>query len=241
MQTPFSLAVVAHQARLPDRMRERLLAIHMLAQPHGHHRRRRMMMVGSGNNHGVDLRPEILEQLAIIEVLLRILELLEVLATAPLIDVANRDDLAEMRRCCVSPFPFPPTPMQAMFSTSFGPTPPAHPCRPLANTPNPATEAPYRNDRRLVDGIKAKFSSVSLSVQLRPDIPSMIRWANRTAAFCRSLFPMPHTGADEIPACLPGVDSSGHNPRSSRVTVGCPRPRMRRMVTTSPRTTNNAR
>ena len=64
--------------------------------------------------------------------------------------------------CCVSPFPFPPTPMQAMFSTSFGPTPPAHPCRPLAKTPNPATEAPYRNDRRLVDGIMAKFSSVSL-------------------------------------------------------------------------------
>ena len=56
----------------------------------------------------------------------------------------------------------PPTPMQAMFSTSFGPTPPAHPCRPLAKTPNPATEAPYRNDRRLTDAIMAKFSSVSL-------------------------------------------------------------------------------
>ena len=56
----------------------------------------------------------------------------------------------------------PPTPMQAMFSTSFGPTPPAHPCRPLAKTPNPATEAPYRNDRRLTDAIMAKFYSVSL-------------------------------------------------------------------------------
>ena len=52
--------------------------------------------------------------------------------------------------------------MQAMFSTSFGPTPPAHPCRPLAKTPNPATKAPYRNDRRLTDAIMAKFSSVSL-------------------------------------------------------------------------------
>src|SRR5271157_5420282 len=67
--------------------------------------------------------------------------------------------LPKCAACCVSLDPFPPTPMQAMFSTSFGPTPPAHPCRPLANTPNPATEAPYRNDRRLVDGIMAKFSS----------------------------------------------------------------------------------
>src|SRR5271157_3937602 len=70
--------------------------------------------------------------------------------------------LPKCAACCVSLDPFPPTPMQAMFSTSFGPTPPAHPCRPLANTPNPATEAPYRNDRRLTDGIMAKSSSVWL-------------------------------------------------------------------------------
>jgi len=33
-------------------------------------------MVGRGNHHGVDLRPEFLEQLAIIVITLRILELL---------------------------------------------------------------------------------------------------------------------------------------------------------------------
>ena len=108
--------------------------------------------------------------------------------------------------CCVSPFPFPPTPMQAMFSTSFGPTPPAHPCRPLAKTPNPATEAPYRNDRRLVDGSWRSSPRYRSSVQLRPDIPSMIRWANRTAAFSEASSPHPtYRRVMKIPACLPGV------------------------------------
>ena len=56
------------------------------------------MMVGRGNHHGIDLRPEFLEQLAIIVITLCILELLEVPTTAPFIDVANGDDLAEVRR-----------------------------------------------------------------------------------------------------------------------------------------------
>ena len=46
--------------------------------------------------------------------------------------------------------PLPPTPMQAMFSVSFGPTPPAQPRRPCARMPKPATDAPNRNDRRSV-------------------------------------------------------------------------------------------
>ena len=87
--------------------------------------------------------PMLLEQLAEVVVDLRILELVEVLAPALLVDVAERDDPpVAARRAAVSLLPLPPTPMQAMFRTSLGPTPPAQPCRPRAKIPNPATEAP---------------------------------------------------------------------------------------------------
>src|SRR5271165_6686398 len=135
---------LAHQARLPDRMRERLLAIHMLAQPHGHYRRRRVMMVGSGNNHGVDLRPEILEQLAIIEISFRILERLEALATAPLIDVANRDDLAEVRRLLRIPLPLPPDPNAGDIQHLVRPHIPCPPVPPICKNPEPRNRGPVQ-------------------------------------------------------------------------------------------------
>jgi len=101
---------LSHQPRFPDRMRERLLAIHVLAHPHGHHRRWSVMVVGRGNDHGVNLRPEFLEQLAIIVIAPGILELLEVLPTAPLVDVANRDDLPQLPRVPRVALPLPSDP-----------------------------------------------------------------------------------------------------------------------------------
>ncbi len=47
-----------------------------------------------------------------------------------------------------SPLPLPPTPMQAMLNSSLGLA--AQPRRPGTRMPNPATDAPNRNDRRFV-------------------------------------------------------------------------------------------
>ena len=48
------LARRQHQlARFPDGVRQRLLAINMLAQGHRHHCRRAVLMVGNGHAHGV--------------------------------------------------------------------------------------------------------------------------------------------------------------------------------------------
>ena len=48
---------LAHEPCLPDRMRQRFLAIDMLAQPHGGDRGGGVVMVGPGDGDCVDLEP----------------------------------------------------------------------------------------------------------------------------------------------------------------------------------------
>ena len=81
-----------HQSRFPHRVRQRLLAVDVLAQPHGRHRRRRMVMVGRRDDHGVDGRPELIQQLSIIEEPLGFLELRGLRIEPLLIDVAHAHD-----------------------------------------------------------------------------------------------------------------------------------------------------
>ena len=49
------LGRLGHQSGFPNRMRQRLLAIDMLAHPHGRHRRVAMSMVGRGNGDRVEV------------------------------------------------------------------------------------------------------------------------------------------------------------------------------------------
>ena len=87
---------LAHQPRLVGRVRQRLLAVDGLAQPHRHQGRRGVRVVGRAHDHGVDLGRQLLEQLAEVAVLLRLGELLALLAEAIGIDVAERDDVADL-------------------------------------------------------------------------------------------------------------------------------------------------
>ena len=91
---------------------------------------------------------------------------------------SGRDEPA----CLVSPLPLPPTPMQAIFRVSFGPTPPAQPRRPWAKMPKPATDAPNRNDRRSVMMLMSMTPGDKL---IAPDTDTMsdkgrIGWAQAT-------------------------------------------------------------
>ena len=98
-----------------------------------------MVMVGRRDDHGVDARAQLIQQLAIIVEPLGILELLGLRVEPLLVDVADAHDPPVMTSLLAVALPLPPTPMQAMFSTSFGPTPPAQPCRPWrkCQTPRP--------------------------------------------------------------------------------------------------------
>ena len=95
---PFLARGLAHQAGFPDRVRQRLLAIDVLAQTHGRHRGRGVRMVGRRDDDGVDLGIELMQQLAIVVVLLGFLVLRGHRVQALLVDVAHRHDPAVTRR-----------------------------------------------------------------------------------------------------------------------------------------------
>ena len=75
-------------------MRERFLAIHVLAQPHSRDGRCRVRVVGRRNHDGVNPRVELVEQLAEIVVFLGFLELCGRRVQPCLIDVADGDNPA---------------------------------------------------------------------------------------------------------------------------------------------------
>ena len=84
----------AHDPGFLDRPGQRLLAEAVLAHPHGHHAGRGMRVVGRADRHGVDLVAQLLEHLAVVEVLLRLGEVFRHLVEDVLVDVAEGDDLA---------------------------------------------------------------------------------------------------------------------------------------------------
>ena len=143
---------LAHQPCFPDRVRQRLLAIDVLAHPHGGHGGRRMVMVGRGDDHGVDLRALLLEQPAIVGVALGVLELLEVLSGPLLIDVADRDDLAEVRHVLGVALPLASHADAGEVQHLVGPdaTRPAMPA--IGEHPEPRDRGPVQ-ERSTIDGM----------------------------------------------------------------------------------------
>ena len=83
-----------HEACFLDRPGQRLLAEAVLAHAHGHHAGRGVRVVGRADGHGVDLVAQLLEHLAVVEVLLRLGVLFPHLLELMLVDVAEGDDLA---------------------------------------------------------------------------------------------------------------------------------------------------
>src|SRR5262249_43767328 len=88
----------AHESRFLDRPGERLLTEAMFAHTHRHDARRGVAMVGRAHRHGVDLIADLLEHVAIVEVLLRFGELFCLLVENMAVDIAECDDLAVIAR-----------------------------------------------------------------------------------------------------------------------------------------------
>ena len=89
---------LAHQPGLIDRVGQRLLAVHVLAHPHGRHGRDGVRVVGRRDDHGIQPRAQLVEQLAEVVVLLGLLVLLGLGVQPLLVDVAERDDPAVVGR-----------------------------------------------------------------------------------------------------------------------------------------------
>ena len=83
----------AKLTRLPDGVRERLLAVDVLAHAHGDHGRQRMHVVGRRNGHGVEAVTEPGEHLAPVAVMRHAGVLLINLGEAASIDVAEADEM----------------------------------------------------------------------------------------------------------------------------------------------------
>src|SRR5689334_9451032 len=80
-------------ARLPDRPRERLLRVDVLACLEGRHRRHRVRVVGGGDRDGVDITSFLIEHFPIVLVTLGLRECVEAVRGILLIDVAQSVDV----------------------------------------------------------------------------------------------------------------------------------------------------
>ena len=83
----------AHDPRLVDRARQRLLAIDVFAQLHGRHRGHRVGIVGRADHHGVDLAVQLVEHLAEIDIPLSVRELPVRIFRPALVHVAQRHEV----------------------------------------------------------------------------------------------------------------------------------------------------
>ena len=105
---------------LGQRVRDRLLAIHVFARAHGVHRRWHVPVIGSGDHHGVNVFA--VEQLAVVEVIRGVRRMRGLHSQAVrLIDVAYGDDFVGGRSLTMpskysprSPVPMPPMRMRSL-------------------------------------------------------------------------------------------------------------------------------
>ena len=124
-------------------MRQRLLAVDVLAHLHGHDGGRGVRVVGRADRHGVDLLAHLVEHLAVVDVTFwpsgtsRACRLASVL-----VDVAEGDDVAEVAGLVDVAGALAADADAGDVQLLVGAEPPAQPCRPRAKIPNPATEAP---------------------------------------------------------------------------------------------------
>src|SRR5262249_24106517 len=84
---------LAHQAALCRRVRQRLLAVDMLAGADRQQRRQGMMMIGRRDGDGIDLLADLVEELAVVVELPGLWPGCGAFAKPVLVDVAQRDDL----------------------------------------------------------------------------------------------------------------------------------------------------
>ncbi len=83
---------LAHHPRFVNRMGQRLLAIDMFAQLHGHDAGRRVVMIGRGDDDGIDLL-YLFEHLAVIAIKTGARIFLAALAQPGVIHIAKRHDV----------------------------------------------------------------------------------------------------------------------------------------------------
>ena len=108
-------------AALVQRVRQRLLAVDVLAGPDRRHRGDGVDVVGRADRDGVDVLGFLVEHLAEVLVSPRLREGLERAGRAVVVDVAQGDDVgAELADVAMSPPPMPPQPMPATLSRSLG-------------------------------------------------------------------------------------------------------------------------
>ena len=86
------------RAALVERMREGLLAIHMLARPNGGHRGEGMNMIGRADRDGIDVRRLLVEQAAKILVSPRLGKRAKRSGRPHVVNVAQRDDIGPIPR-----------------------------------------------------------------------------------------------------------------------------------------------
>ena len=84
---------LGQDAGFADRVRQRLLAVAVLAHPHRHRGGRRVDMIGRTHHDGVDLAVHLLEHLAEVAIPLGLGELLHRRLAAPVVDVAEGHDI----------------------------------------------------------------------------------------------------------------------------------------------------
>ena len=109
----------SHHPCLVHAVRQRLLAVAVLAQLHGHHAGRRVRVIRRADHDCIDLCMHFVQHPAEVLVAFGLRELLEVLRGPCFVHVAQGDEVLVCQPFTSSP-PRPPTPIAAMFSFSLG-------------------------------------------------------------------------------------------------------------------------
>ena len=119
--TPACAGGLGQLAAFVERVRQRLLAVDVLAGPDRRHRGDGVDVIGRADGHGVDLLGLLVEHHAEILVAARLGKGLKRAGGALVVDVAQGDDVgADPADVAMSPPPMPPAPIPARFTRSLG-------------------------------------------------------------------------------------------------------------------------